>query len=137
MRIFIDTNVFLRFLLDEDSEQHRDSVKLFAAIAEGKFSPYTSNIVVAEITHVLTRIYKQPKSIVLSSIEKLLTIRNLTIIEKTNTKDAVKLYKTFSMKFGDCLIATQVPNGVTLVTYDTDFLKVKHLRVATPTDMLK
>lgn len=136
MRIFIDTNIFLRFLLDEDSAQHQDSVKLLAAIMEGKFHPYSSNIVIAEIIHVLTRVYKQSKPIVVASIEKLLTIRNLTIIEKTNTEEAVKLYKTFNMKFGDCLIATQVPKRVALVTYDADFFKLKHLRVATPADIL-
>jgi len=30
----------------------------------------------------------------------------------------------YKVKYGDCLIATQIPKGVTLVSYDKDFDKL-------------
>ncbi len=134
--IFLDTNLFIRFLVKNNGQQHKECVKLVEKISSGNFHPYTSNIVIAEILHVLIRIYKQPKKIVLKKIDKLLTMRNLTVIEKTNTLLALNFFHRYNLKYGDCLIATQVPAGVTLVTYDRDFQKISSISAKTPKEVL-
>lgn len=135
-QIFIDTNIFLRYLVDDRSFQHKESIALIEACESGKFRPYTSGVVLSELIFVLTKLYKQPKKEVVDSIDKLLLIRNLTLIDKTNTPAALAFYRKFNVKFGDCLIASQIPAKAALITYDKDFSKFKLESSATPAQIL-
>ena len=131
-KAFIDTSVFIRFLTRDDQQKFNDCVRFFELVEEGKIRPYTSNIVILEIQFVLVKLYNFPKDKVLLDIEKLLSLRNLTLIDKTDTIKALALYKKHNIKFADCLIATQVPTSTKLVTYDEEFSKVPMILVATP-----
>lgn len=135
-QIFIDTNIFLRYLVDDRSLQHKESIALIEACESGKFRPYTSSVVISELIFVLTKLYKLPKKEVVVSLDKLLLIRNLTLIDKTNTPAALAFYRKFNVKFGDCLIASQIPAKAVLITYDKDFSKFKLEVSATPTEIL-
>lgn len=136
-KIFIETSVFIRFLTKDDKRKLQDCIRLFRRVEVGKTRPYTSNIVIQEILFVLTRIYNFSKSEVIKDIQKILELRNMSLIEKTDTKTALGLFKKHAVKYGDCLIATQVPKGVKLVTYDKDFSKIKALAVTTPAELTK
>jgi predicted nucleic-acid-binding protein len=131
-KIFLDTNIFLRFFLNDNQVMYEDCVTLFQYIFAGKIQAYTSCIVYLEIIYTLTRLYHFSLDEVLTTIEKIGTIRNLVVIDKANTKNALNLYRLYHIKFGDCLIATQVSKGVILCTYDKDFGKIKGLTCATP-----
>lgn len=135
-KVFVDSNVFIRFLTKDDEQMFFDCQKFFKSINEGKLRPYISNIIILEIIFVLTKIYKFSKSKVLEDIKLLLRLRNLTLIEKTETKKALKLFKKNNIKYQDCLIASQVPEKATLVTYDQDFKKIKTIQKATPADFV-
>lgn len=132
MKIFIDTNVFVRFLVNDDPKQFQHVKKLFEAIEAGSIKPYTSNIVVLELVYVLTRIYKVKRSKALDDINTLLQLRNLTVVEKSNTKKALKWANEVNIKYADLLIATQVPAEVTLCTYDKEFNKIPNFKVVNP-----
>lgn len=132
-KVFIDTNIFIRFIIKDDTKKLEDCSRLFERIEEGKIRPYTSNIVILEIQFVLIKIYKFSKNQALEDINTLLSLRNLTIIDKTNTKIALDLYRKNNIKYVDCLIATQIPKGTKLVTYDEEFSKLK-IAISTPTD---
>ncbi|MBI3103420.1 PIN domain-containing protein [Candidatus Daviesbacteria bacterium] len=135
MKIFIDTSVLIRFFTHDLPAKVEECEKIFEAIKEGKIKPYISNVVLMELIFVLTRQYKFKKDVVVKVLEDLLNIRNLTVIEKTNTKDALRFYKSSNIKYGDCLIATQVPQDVILVAYDKDFSKIPSLKSLTPAEV--
>lgn len=135
MKIFIDTNVWLRFLLADVERQYQECLALFSKIEEGKFKPYTSTVVVLEINYVLTSLLKIKKTSVLKDIKTILKTRNLTLIEKTNFEKALKIYQKTNIKFTDCLIASQLPITTILCTFDQEFRKIKNLKVATPYDL--
>lgn len=136
-KIFLDTNILLRFLVNDVPEQHEICSKLMSEISKGNFTPYFSSIVVLELVYILNQTYKKPKKMMLEKIEKLLELRNLTFIEKSDTNKALALFKKYKIKYGDCLIATQIPEGVTLVTYDKEFKKIPRLITRTPGEALK
>lgn len=69
-------------------------------------------------------------------LEKLINLRNLTLIESADTKEALRLFGTTNIKLSDCFIATQVPKSITLVTYDSDFSKIPSLNAVTPEKVL-
>lgn len=135
-KVFVETSIFLRFLTKDDPRKFNECVSFFEFVNSGGVKPYISNVVIQEILFVLTRIYKFSKSRVLQDLDKILKLRNLTLIEVTDTKKALSLYKKHNIKYGDCLIALQIPPDVLLITYDSDFSKIKGLKVATPGDFL-
>lgn len=131
-KIFLETSVFIRLLTGDDKKKQQETKELFQHIEAGKYFPYTSNIVFLEIFYVLTKTYKFPKVQVIQDLVKLTYLRNLAINENTDIRKAFELFLLYKIKFSDCLIATQIPSAVILITYDRDFSKIPHLKVATP-----
>lgn len=135
MRLFLDSNVILRFLVPENKKMLAECEIIFNKIERGQIIPLISDIVIMEVSFVLTRIYKKDKVRVIEWLKDLLQLPNLILIEKTNIQKAIALYARLNIKLGDCLIATQIPTGIPLCTYDADFSKIKELKVVTPKDV--
>jgi len=135
IKIFLDTNIFIRFLTKDNQEKFIECECLFHLINQGKIKPYTSNIVFLEIFFILHKLYKFPLNQVTMVLEKISKIRNITIIEKTRTAQALALLKKYRIKFADCLIATQIPPKAELVTYDVDFRKIRDLKTIYPEEV--
>ena len=136
MKLFLDTSVVLRFYVKEDEKTHRDVVQLFQHIKIGKLRPYCSGVVIQEIIYVLTSVYKFPKDRVLDATSDFIAMRNMTVIEKADSQTALKLYRAHNVKYGDCLIASQLPEGVTLCSYDHDFPTKLKIPIITPSDVI-
>lgn len=136
MKVFLDTNIFVRYLVNDDPKKFSYVKQLIENIEAGDLRPYTSNLVVFELFHVMTKIYKIPMTTVIEDVEELLKLHNLTIIEKTNIKQALSLCKTTKVKLSDCLIALQCPKDCKLVSYDKDFKQFDFLKVTSPEDVL-
>src|SRR3989344_2050944 len=127
-KIFIDTNVIVRFFVRDNERMYEDCKALFARVERGDIKPYLSAIVLFELVYVLTRTYRFTKDDAISILDRLLKMRNLSFIERTDTPRALALWQSIGIKYGDCLIAAQIPKGVVLVTYDTDFDKIEGLK---------
>lgn len=135
-KIFLETSFFIRYFTGDDKKKAEDCSRLLTHVESGKFRPYISNIIIFEILFVLTRIYQFTKKEVLEAIQKILTLRNLTLIEKTNTEEAINLFGKLNIKYPDCLIAGQIPKGAKIVTYDADFSKLPGISASEPADFL-
>lgn len=133
-KLFLDTNIWLRFIL-EDNEQARVCRELITQIERGKWRVYTSTIVMLEINYVLSSVYKIKSKQVLEDLESILKTRNLTLIEKTNFSQALKFYRKSGIKLSDCLIASQLPPKMILVSYDQDFRKLP-VAIKTPAELI-
>lgn len=136
-KLFLDTNIFLRFLLKDNESQYQDVCKLFAKIEEGNFKPYTSSIVFLELNYVVRNIYKLAIDEVLDYIKVVKEMRGMIVIEKTDTDNAISLYKKYKIKLGDCFIASQLPKEAVLVSYDRDFKKIKELQSQMPDEIFQ
>ena len=77
MKLFIDTNVWLRFILGEGN-LYQHCVSLFEKIEKGQIKPYASTIVLLEIHFVLTKLYRIPSKQVIADIETILKTTKLT-----------------------------------------------------------
>lgn len=135
-KVFLDTNIFVRFLIPENPTIHQECAAVIDTVRQGKTKPYISTIIIHELLFILFKIYKLTKTQVLGYTTDILNLRNLTIIEKTDVKAALKLFSKYNIKFGDCLIATQIPPGVPICTYDPDFAKLPFLTTLTPEKVL-
>ncbi len=136
MKVFLDTNIFVRYLVNDDPTKFKQTQKLINDIESGYLRPYTSSIVLIELIYVMTRIYKIHLNQVLEDLDQLMELHNLTIIEKTSFKQALKLCETTKIKITDCLIALQCPKDCAFVTYDKEFRVFKFLNNVTPQKIL-
>lgn len=135
-KVFLDSNIWLRFFA-QDNPQFESVQKLMLMMENGHYLPYTSAIVFLEISFVMKTAYKQPKNKINSYLRSIFGIRNITIIDETDTKQALEISEKTGVKFSDCLIASQIPKDMTLVTFDKEFSKIKGLTVKTPAEVFR
>jgi len=133
MVFFIDSNIFLRTLINENTQQHQSCVKLLRLIKNNKIKAITGTIVIAEIVWTLNSYYKLDKEDITTAVQSIINLRGLTIIDNYDHFLTLNLYKSHSVKYIDALIAS-IPavqtQKITIVTYDNDFNKlvVKRLK---------
>lgn len=135
-KVFLDTNVLLRFFLRDDEKQYKDVYKLISFIEKGEFKPYTSTIVFLEVNYVLKNIYELSFKEVYDVLEAIKKIKKISIIEKTDLSLALKFYKKYKIKFGDCFIASQLSKDMILLTFDRDFWRIKGILVKKPKELI-
>jgi len=134
-KIFLDTNVLLRFLL-EDNNQAQACIELLTQIESGVYKPYTSSPVLLEIIYVLSKLYQIPKSKIITDVNEILKTRNLTLIENTSLSKAIELFQQNNIKLMDCVIALQVPPKCFLCSYDQEFKKLSFVKIVKPEELL-
>src|SRR5690606_6561381 len=103
---------------------------------QNKISYMISQTVVMELMYVLLRVYKFPKEEVTKDLMHFMMIPLVHVIDNGDTIRALSLYREHNIKFGDCMIVTQIPENMPLITYDSDFKKINGLKVFTPAEFL-
>ena len=89
---FIDTNIFLRFLTNDDPKKARCCEELFKKIIKDEEQLFTSELVIAEIIWVLESYYGLSKENVKEKIEKILNTKNLLCPNKDILYESLALY---------------------------------------------
>ncbi|KKQ51785.1 hypothetical protein A2865_04015 [Candidatus Woesebacteria bacterium RIFCSPHIGHO2_01_FULL_39_17] len=126
MIYFIDSNIFLRVLIQEDVQSFQICGNILAQIEGKKINAVTSDIVLAEIVWVLTSYYKRPRSEIVESIE-LINNMGMKTVNAFDRNIAIRLYDKYSVKYIDALIASIDPISKkkwTIISYDKDFDKL-------------
>src|SRR3990167_11097387 len=100
-KLFLDTNIWLRFILKDEEKQYSYVYNLLSQIEEGIFRVYISNIVLLEIYFVLLQLYKISQKDVLLYISNILKVRGITLIEKTNSIKAIQYCTKYTIRFAD------------------------------------
>lgn len=136
-KVLLDTNFFIRFFTGDNTSQQQVCIDLLTQIQLGKIKPYVSSIILLECTFVLTKIYQVPQVTLQPMVQAILALRNLTILETTDTHLALYWHWETGVKFTDCLIATQLKPNMILCTYDQEFKKLPEINSQTPTEILQ
>ena len=100
--IFIDTNYFLRYLLDDNKEQAEKVKKLFYAGARGKEKLLTSVIVYFEIYWVLSSYYQKQKAEIVKTLQSLLALEFIHLEERMILNKAIELFSQSNLSLEDC-----------------------------------
>ncbi len=98
---FVDTNVFLRFLTNDDSVKAKLAEALFRDAVRGKIKLATSVLVIAEIVWLLESYYKLEKPDIAAKVEKILNTPNLECPEVVLLFTALDLYVHANFDFVD------------------------------------
>src|SRR3989344_7244108 len=98
---FIDTNYFLRFLLDDIPAQHNEARTTLKEAASGKLQLVTSAVVIFETHWVLLSAYSKNKEQVATALESILRMSFINSEHGSLLSQAVSVYKESSLGFVD------------------------------------
>ncbi|MDL1971195.1 MAG: type II toxin-antitoxin system VapC family toxin [Candidatus Desulfofervidaceae bacterium] len=131
---YVDTNVFIRFFVKDNTEKAAGLKRLIQKAREGELVLHIVPIVILEIVWVLEKVYKWPKQEVIELIKALLNTPELKVEMKDVVDQAIKLYESTGIKFADAFIACWVKKrgGKRIYTYDKKHFKITGLEVEEP-----
>lgn len=102
---FVDTNLFIRYLTNDDPVKADRVEKLLDDAAAGRVSLVTTELVVAEIVWVLESAYSLEHTGIFPLIRGILATRGLTVINGSLVSRALELYVSANIDFVDGYIA--------------------------------
>ena len=104
--IGLDTNVIVRYIMQDDPEQVARAV----AIIEGKLNQdnlgFLTLIVLVETVWVLKTVYRIPKAGLMTVVENLLATRQIRVERSELVFRALRAYRAGNGDFSDALIVT-------------------------------
>jgi len=112
---YIDTNVILRYLLDDDPQLSAEA----KARLEGMEARQTGIEVVAELVYVLAGVYQVPRKKISDILTSLFSLDAWKLYQKDVVLGAIKLYGASSLDFIDAwLVALHRITGVKIFSFD-------------------
>ena len=124
--IAVDSNIFMRWLLNDDKEQADAIATLVRKSEKDGERLWASDTVVAEVVWVLESVYDVSPKDVSQYIESLLDVQTFEFENRERLLRAVELYRAHQVDFIDCyIVASAKDKGITtVVSYDRDFKKM-------------
>lgn len=102
--IALDTNVLVRFVVEDDDEQTERTVRLIQDALAKDEALFVSEVVLCEVVWVLSRVYKLSKDELLQTLRALLQAKELEIREKDGVRRAVDAFAGGKGDFADSVI---------------------------------
>jgi predicted nucleic-acid-binding protein len=100
----IDTNVLVRYLVQDDPRQGRRAAEYISAAAEAGDQILIGNIVLCETVWVLDSAYGYPKDDIAAALERLLQTTTFQFEAKDSVWNALEDFRATKADFADCLI---------------------------------
>ena len=116
----LDTNVLVRWMLDDDPRQAARVQRLFDEVREEQSPLFVPSTVMLELEWVLRSRYALDKSTVLGAFNALLETQELEFQDEPALERALSLYRQSSADFADCLHAGQCGSAgrSPMITFD-------------------
>jgi len=131
-RRLIDTNLIVRYLVQDHEKHARAAGKLFDACDRGELTVVVLPVVLAECVFVLESFYERPRANIAAALGRLISSPGIEISEAAIHGEALKRYGKTHAHFVDCLLAaTAVAGNMPVATFDQDFRKFGDVEVLT------
>jgi len=102
--IGVDTNLLVRILVEDDTEQLRRARSLLDGAAERSEIAFVGDIVLAELEWVLEDAYKVPRARILQALQGLVGSRRFEFDDRRRVVEALELYQNGKAELSDYLI---------------------------------
>ncbi len=89
---FVDTNLFVRYLTNDDKNKADAVEKLLLKAKSGKIKLVTSDIVIAEMVWVLTSFYEQENEVIADLLRGILNIEGLKVDNPDIIEGALEIF---------------------------------------------
>lgn len=132
-RILIDTNLIVRYLVQDDEKQAKIAGKLFESCDRGDTVIVILPAVLAECVFVLDSFYEHPRAAIASALRDLVSSPGVEISDAAAQVNALDRYQATKVHFVDCLIAASAAGeDIPVASFDQDLRKFKDIRVEVP-----
>ena len=123
---FLDTNVFLRHLLQDHSAHSPLATAHLAQIEQGQIRARTADTVVFEVVFTLQRYYKQPREKIRDSFLPLLELPGIILPGKQHFRQVFTWCIDLNLPFADAYHAVLMKrlNLNEIVSFDSDFDRI-------------
>jgi predicted nucleic acid-binding protein len=98
---FLDTNILLRHLLQDDRDFSPRATALLSRVEAGDLTVRTSDIVVFETVFTLQRIYKQSPQAIAAALLPLIELAGILLPGKRQYRQVFDLYAKTALGFAD------------------------------------
>lgn len=131
-RRLVDTNLIVRYLVQDHEKHAKAAGKLFDACDRGDVVIVVLPAVLVECVFVLESFYEHPRGHISSALGRLISSPGVEIGGATIHLDALERYRKTKVHFVDCLLAaTAAAEDTPVATFDQDFRKFADVRVET------
>jgi predicted nucleic acid-binding protein len=123
---FLDTNIFLRHLLQDDPLHSPKASAFLKRIEEGEVKVRTADTVIFETVFTLQRSYHKEKAAIRDTFLPLLELPGIVLPNKRRYRKVFSLYVEKNLPFADAYHAVLMEqlNLTEIVTFDTDFDRI-------------
>lgn len=129
-RRLVDTNLIIRYLVQDHEKHARAAEKLFEACDRGELVIVILPAVLAECVFVLESFYKTARGGIAAALSTLLSSSGVEIDDAAIHLDALDRYSGSKLHFVDCLIAAAASAAkIPVATFDHGFRKFSDVRV--------
>ena len=131
-RRLLDTNLIVRYLVQDHEKHAKAAGKLFEACDRGDLVVVVLPAVLAECVFVLDSFYEHSRENIAAALSTLISSPGVEISEPEIHLDALSRFRRTKLHFVDCLIAaTSAAESAPVATFDQDFRKFTDVRVET------
>ncbi|MGA2440035.1 MAG: PIN domain-containing protein [Tepidisphaeraceae bacterium] len=129
-RRLVDTNLIIRYLVQDHQKHAKAAGKLFDACDRGEVVIVLLPAVLAECVFVLESFYEHPRRDIAATLGRLITSPGVQITDVEVHLDALNRYGKTRIHFVDCLLAAAAASqSVPIATFDQDLRKFADVRV--------
>jgi predicted nucleic acid-binding protein len=125
---FLDANILLRHLTNDDPASGRACLALMQAIEQREIRAWTSDLVIAEVVFVLSskRLYNLERETIRDLLLPLINLPGLKIAHKRLYRRVFELYTTLPIDYVDAFHAALMEKQGTrkILSYDKHFDRV-------------
>jgi predicted nucleic-acid-binding protein len=120
----VDTNVILRYLLDDHKTYSPKAKAFMLQVSQGKKKVEIPAMVIAECIYVLEKFYEVPRDEVVESISGLLNFTGIVNTDRSEILEALLKFKTSNADIVDCILAAHSSSEKVVVSFDKDLKKL-------------
>jgi predicted nucleic-acid-binding protein len=121
----IDTNVILRYLLDDHEKFSARAKAFMKKVSQAKVKAEIPAVVVTETIYVMEKFYKIPRHEITDTLSRLLNFNGIVNSDKSEILEALIKYAETNADIVDCLLAALSTADKLFVSFDKDFKKLK------------
>lgn len=124
-RYFVDTNVFLRFLLADDRRLYELARRVFEKAESGEVGLWTTDVVILEIVWTLKSFYKMSAKEIQGKVSAVVALEGLKVGNADLLLTALDIFAGKNVGFADAynLVLAQ-KEGVGVLSFDKDFRRL-------------
>ena len=120
---FLDTNIFLRHLLQDHADHSPRATKFLQRIEDGELKAHTADTVIFEAVFTLQSYYKQPREAIRRGLLPLIELPGLILPGKRRYRQVFEYYVELNLPFADAFHAVLAESleSSAIISFDHHF----------------